>query len=70
MFGAGPVWIHSRRDHSSSNAAGGEAALDFMFWPHGRRLGWYLEPAYQYNFGAHHEQSIGISAGPLIAIRR
>jgi hypothetical protein len=29
-----------------------------------------LEPAYDYNFMAGHEQSIGMSAGLLIGIRR
>jgi hypothetical protein len=71
MLGAGPVWIHARENHITTNSLGGEIALDFMFWPTaGRRFGWYLEPAYQYNFGGNHEQSIGISVGLLIAIRR
>jgi hypothetical protein len=71
MFGAGPVWIHSRDNHVTTNSLGGEVALDFMFWPGaGRRFGWYLEPAYQYNFGGNHERSIGISVGLLVAIRR
>ena len=69
MFGAGPVWIHSRKSNVTTNSAGGEAVLDFMFWPSAkRRFGWYVEPAYQYNFGRGHEKSIGISAGLLIAI--
>lgn len=71
MFGVGPVWIHARDNHITTNSVGGEVALDFMFWPTaGRRFGWYLEPGYQRNFGGNREQSIGISAGLLIAIRR
>ncbi len=65
MIGAGPEWIHTR----SADTIGGEVALDFMFWPTAKhRFGWYLEPAYDYNFGRGHEKSIGISAGLLIAI--
>jgi hypothetical protein len=71
MFGAGPVWIHARDNSIRTNSVGGEIALDFMFWPTtSRRFGWYLEPGYQYNFGARHDQSVGISVGLLIAIRR
>jgi hypothetical protein len=33
------------------------------------KFGWYLEPAYDYDLEHAHEQSIGISAGLLIAIR-
>jgi hypothetical protein len=67
MFGVGPVWIHTR----GSNTIGGEVAADFMFWPtEKRRFGWYLEPAYQYNFGGSHDKSIGVSIGLLITVRK
>jgi hypothetical protein len=69
MFGLGPEWIHARQYGVTTNSAGGEAVLDFMFWPSvKRKLGWYLEPGYEYNFGRGHEKSIGISGGLLIAI--
>ena len=69
MFGFGPEWIHSREYGITTNSVGGEAVLDFMFWPSAKhRFGWYLEPNYDYNFGRGHEQSIGISGGLLIAI--
>ena len=69
MFGVGPSWIHTTQNGATTNSFAGVAALDFMFWPfEKRRFGWYLEPAYEYNFGRGHEQSIGISAGLLIAI--
>lgn len=69
MFGVGPEWIHSRDHNVSSNSIGGEAVLDFMFWPLAKRkFGWYLEPGYEYNFGRGHEQSFGLSGGLLIAI--
>jgi len=71
MAGIGPEWIHSRESGVSRNSVGGEAVLDFMFWP-GRKhkLGWYLEPGFGYDFGRGHERSIGISAGLLIAINK
>jgi hypothetical protein len=69
MFGLGPEWIHTRAYGVTTNALGGELALDFMFWPSAKhRLGWYLEPSYDYSFGRGHERSIGITGGLLIAI--
>ena len=69
MFGAGPEWIHSRNYGIVTNSIGGEVALDLMFWPYPkRRLGWYVEPAYDYDFGRGHEQSLGFSFGLLIKI--
>ncbi|HTS68675.1 MAG TPA: hypothetical protein VMO17_06795 [Terriglobia bacterium] len=69
MFGVGPEWIHATRNNVVTNSLGGEVALDFMFWPKGKhKLGWYLEPAYDYDFGRGHDQSVSISAGLLIGI--
>ncbi len=70
MFGAGPEWIHTRSGGVTTNSAGVEVALDFMFWPGGakRRFGWYLEPAFDHDFGRGHENSVGISGGLLISI--
>ena len=71
MFGVGPEWIHSRENRMTANSLAGEAVLDFMFWPSGkRRFGWYLEPGYEYSFGRGHARSVGISGGLLIAIPR
>ena len=70
MLGIGPEWVHTRENGTVTNSVAGEIAGDFMFWPTGKhRFGWYLEPAYDYNFGRGHEQSIGMSGGLLIAIR-
>jgi hypothetical protein len=69
MAGVGPEWIHSNKYGVTPNSVGGEAVLDFMFWPSRKhRFGWYVEPGYEYNFGRGHEQSLGISGGLLIAI--
>lgn len=65
MFGIGPEWVHIR----TANSLAGEAALDFMFWPsRSRRLGWFLEPAFESTFGHTRERSLGFTAGLLIAI--
>jgi hypothetical protein len=69
MIGVGPEWVHTTSKGSIDNSASGEVVLDFMFWPSSKhKFGWYLEPSYSYDFGHGHEQSIGISAGLLIAI--
>ena len=72
MAGVGPEWIHTRESGATANSIGGEAVLDFMFWPRRwkHKYGWYVEPAYEYNFGKGHEQSIGASFGLLIAISK
>jgi hypothetical protein len=70
MFGVGPEWEHTIAGGVGSNSVGGEAALDFMFWPWARRrVGWYVEPSYGYSFASGHEQSASVTAGLLIAIR-
>lgn len=70
MIGAGPEWVHSRSSGVTTNSVSVEVAPDFMFWRSAKhRFGWYLEPAYEYNFGRGREQSLGISGGLLIAIR-
>ena len=69
MVGAGPEWIHLRQNGVVTNSAAGEVAVDFMYWPRAKhRFGWYVEPAYDYDFGSGHEQSIGMDGGLLIAI--
>ncbi|HUJ32962.1 MAG TPA: hypothetical protein VLY23_16900 [Candidatus Acidoferrum sp.] len=70
MLGVGPEWVHARNRGVTTNSVSVEVAPDFMFWPSGKhRFGWYLEPAYEYNFARGHEQSLGISFGLLIGIR-
>ncbi len=69
MLGVGPEWVHTRENGLTTNSISAEVAGDFMFWPARKhRFGWYLEPAYDFNFGHGHNQSIGMSAGLLIAI--
>jgi len=69
MFGVGPQWVHVKQNGRTTNSVSGEVAGDFMFWPaHRHRFGWFLEPAYDYSFARGHQQSVGMSAGLLIAI--
>jgi len=69
MVGIGPEWIHTRRYSTTTNSIGGEVVADFMHWPSAKhKLGWYVEPGYEYNFGRGHEQSLGATFGLLIAI--
>lgn len=69
MLGVGPEWVRTRQNRTITDSFALEAAGDFMFWPARKhKFGWYLEPAYDYGFGSAHEQSIGMSAGLLIAI--
>jgi hypothetical protein len=69
MLGVGPEWVHLRQNGNVTNSISGEVAGDFMFWPSGKhRLGWFLEPAYDYSFAGGHQQSIGMSGGLLIGI--
>jgi hypothetical protein len=71
MVGIGPEWIHTRAYGVTTNSLGGEAVLDFMFWPAAKhRFGLYLEPGFDYSFGRGHERSVGISGGLLIAIHK
>lgn len=71
MIGIGPSWVHTRENGIKTNSAAGEFVLDFMFWPSAKRkIGWYLEPSYDYSFQASHEQSVGVSIGMLIGLHR
>jgi hypothetical protein len=70
MLGVGPEWVHLRQNGRTTNTLSGEVAADFMFWPARKhRFGWFLEPAYDFSFTGSHQQSIGLSAGLLVAIR-
>jgi hypothetical protein len=69
MFGVGVTSTHATDYGVTTNSTGGEIALDFMFWPFPKhQFGWYLEPAYECDFGQAHEQSVGMSAGLLVSI--
>jgi hypothetical protein len=66
--GIGPEWIHAIGVGRTTDAIAAEAVLDFMFWQTPKRkVGWFLEPSYSYDFG-NRQQSLGISVGLLVAI--
>jgi len=70
MAGIGPEWVHTKEPGAVRNSIAGEAALDLMFWPgQTRRFGLFVEPSFDYSFARGHEQSLGVTAGLLIAIR-
>ncbi|HVI09917.1 MAG TPA: hypothetical protein VND65_16640 [Candidatus Binatia bacterium] len=72
MIGAGPAWIHSRAyGTETTDSAGLEIEPEFMIWrSESHRFGWYVEPTYEYNFGAGHEQSLAVTVGLLIGFHR
>lgn len=68
MFGVGPAWGHATDDGATTSSWGGEAALDFMYWPFEKhQFGFYLEPGYQHNFKGN-DQSVEMSGGLLVNI--
>jgi len=68
-FGVGPEWLHTTGGGKTADSLGGEAVVEFQFWPWpNRNYGWYLEPSYGYDFGSGHAQSFGLTVGLLIAI--
>ncbi|MGB6541210.1 MAG: hypothetical protein WBF03_10085 [Xanthobacteraceae bacterium] len=69
-IGAGPAWLHTTNAGRAADSLGAEAAIEFQIWPWpDRRLGWYVESSYGYDFGKGHEQSLGLTMGLLIPIR-
>lgn len=69
-IGVGPAWLHTAGAGVPTNSLGGEAALEFQIWPTAdRKLGWFVESSYGYDFGRGHEQSLGVSLGLLIPLR-
>ena len=69
MIGVGPEWVHATGGGKTTDTINGEAVLDFMFWSSSeRRVGWYVEPSYDYSFNKGREQSLGVTGGLLIGI--
>jgi hypothetical protein len=65
MIGAGPEIVHAFGPNHAT-FWGGEAVLDFMFWPR-KNIGWYIEPGYEITFraGTRHD-GVALAAGLLI----
>jgi hypothetical protein len=69
-LGVGPVWMRATSGGKITDSIGGEAVLEIQFWPWPeRKLGWFVEPSYGYDFARGHEQSLGVTLGLLIPIR-
>jgi hypothetical protein len=67
MIGAGPQLSYETPGGGTKVAA--EIALEWMIGPTAdRKFGWFIEPTYSYSLSRGHEQSVGITAGLLIAI--
>jgi hypothetical protein len=70
MPGIGPAWLYKTGRDGTTNSLGAVALIDVQLWPsRERNFGWFVEPAYGYDFGREHEQSLGITFGLLIPIR-
>lgn len=68
MFGLGAAWNHATDEGITANSWGGEAALDFMYWPFKKhQFGFYFEPGYEHNFKGS-DQSVEMSGGLLVNI--
>ena len=65
MIGVGPELVHASGRYGGT-FGGGEAVLDFMFWPT-KNIGWYVEPGYEsvWRNGRRH-QGMGMAIGLLI----
>jgi hypothetical protein len=59
MIGIGPEVVQVTGTHKGTYF-GGELALDFMFWPWGRRVGLWIEP--EYDLVVHDGASSGVGA--------
>jgi hypothetical protein len=70
MPGLGPAWFYKTGRGETGSSVGAVALLDFQIWPSAeRKLGWFIEPSYSYDFGREREQSLGVTVGLLIPIR-
>jgi len=64
MIGVGPEVVHVTGTNNGTYF-GGEVALDFMFWPWGRRVGLWIEPEYDLIFHDGASSGIGGTGGVL-----
>ncbi len=65
MLGVGPEVVHVT-GATKGTYLGGEVALDFMFWPWGRRIGLWTEPEYDVVFHDGASSGIGLTGGVLL----
>jgi len=65
MVGVGPELVQITGPDGGT-FFGGELALDFMFWPWGRRVGLWVEPAYDLVFHGGASSGVGGMGGMLL----
>jgi hypothetical protein len=65
MAGLGPEVVTVTAGAERGTYAGGEVALDFMFWPW-RRAGLWIEPSYDFVFRDGVAHSLGGTAGAML----
>jgi hypothetical protein len=65
MVGIGPEVVQVTGTNRGTYF-GGELALDFMFWPWGRRVGLWVEPEYDAIFHAGVSSGVGATGGVLL----
>lgn len=65
MIGVGPEVVRVTGGADRGTYFGGEFALDFMFWPWGRRVGLWVEPEYDLVFHNGASSGIGTTGGVL-----
>jgi hypothetical protein len=65
MVGVGPEVVLVSNPTTKATYFGGEVALDFMFWPWGRRVGLWVEPEYDLVFDQRGSSGIGATGGVL-----
>jgi hypothetical protein len=65
MVGVGPEVVRVSNPTTKAAYFGAEAALDFMFWPWGRRVGLWVEPEYDVIFNPGASSGIGTTGGVL-----
>ncbi|HEX8796101.1 MAG TPA: hypothetical protein VF765_34360 [Polyangiaceae bacterium] len=66
MIGVGPEVVRVTGGPDRGTYFGGEVALDFMFWPWGRRVGLWVEPEYDLVFHNGASGGIGTTGGVLL----
>jgi hypothetical protein len=65
MVGVGPEVVRNTGANGGTYL-GGEMALDFMFWPWGRRIGLWVEPEYDLIIHDRPSGGIGTTGGVLL----
>jgi hypothetical protein len=65
MIGVGPEVVRVT-GASPRTYFGGEVALDFAFWPSGKRVGLWVEPEYDLTYQHGASSEIGTTGGVLV----